>query len=83
MNKMLIVTFLLLTKMKLPPEGEVRFIKHYKPAKGQNEPRMEIKLNVHMTLFSYPLSFSAELFISSGNSLKCWLIVIVKQSTKV
>lgn len=51
-NKMLIVTFLLLTKMKLLPEGkESSSIKRYTLAKGQNEPRMDIKLNIHNFIF--------------------------------
>lgn len=37
-NKMLIVTFLLSSKMKLLPKGKLGLsIKHYKLAKGQNE----------------------------------------------
>lgn len=49
-NKMLIVTFLLWTKMKCLPQGERVYQSNTtRLQKGQNKPRMDIKLNMHMT----------------------------------
>lgn len=52
---MLIVTFLLLTKIKPLPEGkQSSSIKRHTRAKGQNQPRMGIKVNF---IFIWPIFF--------------------------